>query len=68
MMRKVSTVDSVVIWLYLARILGWIRKGDKLLFVTIQPESMESELATAKARVHKVGECWATWHGVRVAQ
>jgi hypothetical protein len=63
-LRKVSTADSVVIWLYPAMILGWIQKGDKLLLITIQPESMESGRATAKAQVNRAGDRWATWHGV----
>jgi hypothetical protein len=45
---KVSTADSVAIWLYIARILGWIQNGDKLLFIMIQPELMESRYAMSK--------------------
>jgi hypothetical protein len=48
MLRKVSMADSVVIWPYPARILGWIWKGDKLLLVMIQPESMESGVPRLK--------------------
>jgi hypothetical protein len=56
---KVSTADSIVIWLYPTRILGWTWRGDKLPFITIQPESMESRRATAKAQAHRLGERWA---------
>jgi hypothetical protein len=63
-LHKVSTVDSVAISPYPTGILGWIQKGDKLPLITIQSELMESGQATAKARGNRVGEHWATWHGV----
>jgi hypothetical protein len=55
-LRRVSTAHSVAIWLYPARILGWIQKGGKLPFVMIPLKSMESRHATDKARVHRSWE------------
>jgi hypothetical protein len=66
-LRKVSTADSVKIWLYPAMILGWIQKGDKLPLITIQPELMESRRAMGKPQANRARERWVTWHEVRAA-
>jgi hypothetical protein len=46
-LRKISMADSVAIWPYPTRIVGWIQKGDKLPLVIVTPRCYWSSYSTS---------------------